>query len=133
MPLTFPFSFFNFHFPVRFSTWYILSRHKSFFQKSKFMIIIFLNLPHWKLNNYIEIETEKIRGHCALFKSSKCLFRAYYKFTLHLSKQPSAWQKKIIYIYTVLSRCTLVNQETQHFKSDQKYILLVKLWPFKSQ
>ena len=30
--------------------------------------------------------------------------------------------KKKLYIYTVLSRCTLANQETQSFESDQKYI-----------
>ena len=98
MPFTFPFSFFNFHFPVSLTVpGTSFQGITVFFQKSKFKIIIFLNLPHWKLN-YIEIETEKIRGHCARFKSSKCLFRAYYKFTLHLSKQPPACQRKIIYI-----------------------------------
>lgn len=79
-------------------TWYILSRHTSFFQKSKFMIITFLNLPHWKLN-YIEIETEKIRGHCALFKAPNVY--SEHVINIHfipLSNPLHAKKKNYIYI-----------------------------------
>ena len=96
------------------------------------MIITFLNLPHWKLN-YIEIETEKISGHCALFKAPNVYSEHVINIHFISLSNPLHAKKKKLYIYTVLSRCTLANQETQSFESDQKYISLVKLWPLKSQ
>ena len=133
MPFTFPFSFFNFHFSVSLTVpGTSFQGIQVFFKKSKFMIITFLNLPHWKLN-YIEIETEKIRGHCALFKAPNVYSEHVINIHLISLSNPLHAKKKNIYIYTVLSRCTLANQETQSFESDQKYISLVKLWPLKSQ
>ena len=62
------------------------------------MIITFLNLPHWKLN-YIEIETEKIRGHCALFKAPNVY--SEHVINIHfisLSNPLHAKKKNYIYI-----------------------------------
>ena len=62
------------------------------------MIITFLNLPHWKLN-YIEIETKKIRGHCALFKApnvySEHIINIHF---ISLSNPLHAKKKNYIYI-----------------------------------
>lgn len=100
MPFTFPFSFFNFHFSVSLTVPGTSFQGIQVFFKnqSSWSSCTFLNLPHWKLN-YIEIETEKIRGHCALFKApnvySEHIINIHF---ISLSNPLHAKKKNYIYI-----------------------------------